>query len=96
MSIRQTLLRWIGRYRKQNSRSRFDAGRQSLPTNPSVEPTDGSWDGPDTGTSPGIVEAATEELDMSGALRSEREEEAVGDWETAIANSMSRTFELVI
>ncbi|KAI5452204.1 hypothetical protein NCC49_001139 [Naganishia albida] len=94
MSIRQTLLRWLARYRKQNGASKSSARLQSGPIEqPSLEPSDVS----DTGTSPGIVEAATEEPSLGETSRAiVAEEEPLGDWEVAIANSMSRTLELVI
>lgn len=103
MSIRQTLLRWVERYRKQTaasgSRARIPYGRDRHPSplgDPSVEPKLEPSDESDTGKSPGIVETAMDNSEMSDGSRAVVDEEALGDWEIDIANSMSRMLELVI
>lgn len=103
ISIRQTLLRWVERYRKQAAESGFPprppSGRDRHPSllgdqplETKLEPSDES----DAGKSPGIVEVTMLDSETSDGSRAVVDEEALGDWEIAIANSMSRTLELVI
>jgi hypothetical protein len=89
IAFRQTLLRWIARYKKRlngKKRRQVDSPRSGHSVG-EVE----------TDASPGIVEATIDEegpLDVIG-IKAEEDEEPT-DWEIAIANSLSGTLEFVV
>jgi hypothetical protein len=83
------MLRWIARYKKPlNGKKRRQAG-------PSL--SEHLVDEAETDASPGIVEATVDDEGSGETIGMKVEEdEWPGDWEIAIANSLSGTLESVI
>ncbi|KAJ9100687.1 hypothetical protein QFC21_003732 [Naganishia friedmannii] len=98
LSLRQTLIKWIERYRRRRRGGRpSDATSAQIVQNSQSNQVFSSANDSDAEMSAGYVDAAVGEDGSRGDASAWLEEEVgVGDWEIAIANSMSGTLQLIL